>query len=260
MFRRPKNTGTTKGNDSFNAMISRASGADFVTRNSMTYQMGFDNFLKSKPSDEKLAEIISAVDNEFDLVLLSEYLPQSLILLRHLLCMTWSDIATMSKNISQRKHFEEATKEKIRRWQNVDTRVYEAANMTFWRKVKDFGEENMAAEMAILEKMNAENAEKCVKGYRPVKELAVEFRDYEPPGLTIEGIELKEGYTDVCYNIALSPFSLAIDILDKQCQSSSVRLLYPLRLKTSNSSCGNICTWRTDPRDSALIVKITEQS
>ncbi|CAG5098205.1 Oidioi.mRNA.OKI2018_I69.XSR.g15459.t1.cds [Oikopleura dioica] len=200
---------------------SRAGGADFVTRNSMTFQMGFDNFLKTLPSDDEMAEIISAVDNEFDLVLLSEYLPQSLILLRHLLCMTWSDIATMSKNISQRKHFEEDTKEKIRRWQNVDTRVYEAANMTFWRKVKEFGEEKMTAEMAILEKMNTENAEKCVKGYRPVKELAVEFRDYEPPGLTIEGIELKEGYTDVCYNIALSPFSLAIDILDKQCQSSS---------------------------------------
>lgn len=137
--------------------------------------------------------------------------------------MTWSDIATMSKNISKRKHFDQTIKDKIRQWQNVDSRLYEAANATFWRKVNDFGAEKMAQEMAFLEKMNAENKEKCVKGYRPVKELAVEFRDYEPPGLTIEGIELKDGYTDVCYNIALSPFSFAIDILDKQCQSSTVR-------------------------------------
>jgi hypothetical protein len=51
------------------------------------------------------------------------------------------------------------------------------------------------------------------------------FRDYEPPGVKIEGIELKEGYTNVCYQIALSPFALAIDIIDKQCQSSEVKLL-----------------------------------
>ena len=202
--------------------FSSVGAADFVTRNSMTFQMGFDNFLKSEPTDEQMAEIISTVENDFDLVLLSEYLPQSLILLRHLLCLKWSDIATMSKNISKRKHFDETVKEKIRRWQNVDMRVYEAANRTLWRKIRDFGQEKMAAEMIILEKMSKENAEKCVKGYRPVKELAVEFRDYEPPGLTIEGIDLKDGYSDVCYDIALSPFALAIDILDKQCQSSSV--------------------------------------
>lgn len=211
----------------------------------MTFQMGFDSFLRTNPTDEEMAEIISAVDNEFDFVLLAEHLPQSLILLRsfsfcsfniysdsrNLLCMSWNDIATMSKNISKRKHFDESVQEKIRRWQNVDTRVYEAANATFWRKVEEFGAEKMANEMDILEKMNAENAEKCVKSYRPVKELPVEFRDYEPPGLTIEGIELKEGYTDVCYNIALSPYSLAIDIIDKQCQSSTVYQSYSLQLQ-----------------------------
>ncbi|CAG5110490.1 Oidioi.mRNA.OKI2018_I69.chr2.g4889.t1.cds [Oikopleura dioica] len=217
---------------------SSVGAADFVTRNSMTFQMGFENFLKSEPTDEQIAEIISTVENDFDLVLLSEYLPQSLILLRHLLCLKWSDIATMSKNISKRKHIEESVKEKIRRWQNVDMRVYEAANRTLWQKIRDFGEEKMATEMSILEKMNSENAEKCVKGYRPVKELAVEFRDYEPPGLTIEGIDLKDGYSDVCYDIALSPFALAIDILDKQCQSSHFLRKYmnmedrPKRFKT----------------------------
>ena len=49
----------------------------------MTFQMGFDSFLGTSPTDEKIAEIISAVDNEFDFVLLAEYLPQSLILLRY---------------------------------------------------------------------------------------------------------------------------------------------------------------------------------
>jgi len=44
--------------------------------------MGFDSFLRTNPTDEKMAEIISAVDNDFDFILLAEYLPQSLILLR----------------------------------------------------------------------------------------------------------------------------------------------------------------------------------
>ena len=178
--------------------------------------------------------------------------------------MTWNDIATMSKNISKRKHFDESVQEKIRRWQNVDTRVYEAANATFWRKVDEFGSERMANEMDILGKINAENAEKCVKSYRPVKELPVEFRDYEPPGLTIEGIELKEGYTDVCYNIALSPYSLAIDIMDRQCQSSTVYQSYSfyynytcsfLDINNFFSSCENIRTWKIDRRDLEKIAR-----
>ena len=80
--------------------LSAAGGADFVTRNSMTFQMGFDNFLKAIPTDEQLAEIVSAVDDEFDLVMLQEYLPQSLILLRFYYCCFIGTKFTKSVDIS----------------------------------------------------------------------------------------------------------------------------------------------------------------
>ena len=53
-----------------------------MTRNSMTFQMGFDNFLERDPTDEEIELIIQSMDQRFDLVLVSDYLPQSLILLR----------------------------------------------------------------------------------------------------------------------------------------------------------------------------------
>jgi len=192
-----------------------------MTRNSMTFQMGFDNFLERDPTDEEIELIIQSMDQRFDLVLVSDYLPQSLILLRHELCLSMEDIATLSKNKSIRKHIDETQRKKVREWQTVDSKIFEHANETLWQKIKEFGYQKMEKEVEALNKLNSENSENCVDSYMPVKSLPVEFRDYEPPGVQIEGIKLKSGFTDLCHSIALSPFAFAIDIQDRQCQDSS---------------------------------------
>ena len=48
----------------------------------MAFQMGFENFLEHDPTDEEISLITDSMDRRFDLVLVSDYLPQSLILLR----------------------------------------------------------------------------------------------------------------------------------------------------------------------------------
>jgi hypothetical protein len=200
---------------------SEIDGPQFMTRNSLSFQMGFDNFLRHDPTSEQLDEIMDSLDDHFDLVMVADHMDESLILLRHMLCLSFNDIATLSKNKSIRKHIDDDLRSKVRDWETVDEFIFERANRTLWKKVEQFGTERMKKEVRILNSLNDENSENCVSSYKSVKSLPAEFRDYEPPGVKIEGIELKEGYTSVCYSIALSPFALAIDIQDKQCQDST---------------------------------------
>ena len=45
----------------------------------------------------------------------------------------------------------------------------------------------MKLELNWLEKRNKMLSSQCVDSYKPVKELDTEFRDYEPPGVQIQG-------------------------------------------------------------------------
>jgi len=53
--------------------------------------------------------------------------------------------------------------------------------------VADLGVEKMNLELSLLNKRNNFLSDKCVESYKPVKQLEVEFRDYEPPGVQIKG-------------------------------------------------------------------------
>ena len=64
----------------------------------------------------------------------------------------------------------------MREWQTVDTKIFEKANETLWKKIENFGFDRMEEEVRELEKINLANAENCVDSYMPVKSLPVEFR------------------------------------------------------------------------------------
>jgi len=93
-----------------------------------------------------------------------------------MLCLTMADIATLSKNKSIRKHIDDDLRNKVRDWETVDEFIFQRANETLWKKVEEFGFERMKREVEILTKLNDENSENCVKSYKSVKSLPVEFR------------------------------------------------------------------------------------
>ena len=74
------------------------------------------------------------------------------------------------------KHINKAQRQKVREWQTVDTKIFERANETLWKKIENFGFDRMEKEVRELEKINLANAENCVDSYMPVKSLPVEFR------------------------------------------------------------------------------------
>jgi DNA polymerase III psi subunit len=149
--------------------------------------MGGDTYLSTNPSDDELDEIRASLADKFDLILVADHLPESLILLRHQLCLSINDIASMSKNVAKRTESRIDLTDQINKWQTVDSVIFAEANRTLWERVEQFGLDRMRVEVEALTRRNKQLSDECVKSYRPVKQLPREFQDYEPPGVRIDG-------------------------------------------------------------------------
>ena len=80
----------------------------------------FDNNIKLKI---EVSQFIKKIGSEFDLVMITDHLLESLILLKHALCMSLDDICFFSKNVKTNgpsSIIDDETKELIKEWQHVD--------------------------------------------------------------------------------------------------------------------------------------------
>jgi len=70
---------------------------------------------------------LTDISKEFDLVMITDYMLESLILLRHDLCMTLDDICFFSKNVasngSKPKIGNDDRETMIKNWQHLDVQV-----------------------------------------------------------------------------------------------------------------------------------------
>ena len=66
------------------------------------------------------------METKFDLIMIADHLEESLILLRHQMCLSINDITSLSKNIAKNHHLSlsESLEAKIKRWQTVDTPLF----------------------------------------------------------------------------------------------------------------------------------------
>ncbi|XP_072171872.1 galactose-3-O-sulfotransferase 3-like [Diadema setosum] len=109
----------------------------YYTRNGMWFD------LSSKPlhTDKQLVEdTLSTLDETVDLVLVTEHLDESLILLKRLLNIDFSDIMYIKTNV--RVHTSDLSEEqrrRIREWNSADVLLYDHYNKTLWRKVAEYG-------------------------------------------------------------------------------------------------------------------------
>ena len=85
---------------------------------------------------------IKELDAEFDLILISEYLDESLILLKNLLCLDFTDILYLPSNVRSDKYKTDITGNittQIRTWNSADVLLYEHFNRTLWEKIRNEG-------------------------------------------------------------------------------------------------------------------------
>ncbi|XP_078384839.1 galactosylceramide sulfotransferase-like [Oculina patagonica] len=83
---------------------------------------------------------IDKMDREFDLVMITDYFNESLILLKRLLCWEFEDIVYIKLRVNKRTlEFEEDVKKNTLTWNHADAILFDHFNKTFWGKVRQAG-------------------------------------------------------------------------------------------------------------------------
>ncbi|XP_071506949.1 galactosylceramide sulfotransferase-like [Diadema antillarum] len=117
---------------------------DHPLRHVIHNQQFFDLGLNTDFSDDSDAvdAAIARLDEEMDLVLITEHFDESLILMRKVLCWDTADIFYVRKmvhNTTQAFTATRAMRRKIRRWNAADVQLYDHFNRTLWRRITEYG-------------------------------------------------------------------------------------------------------------------------
>ncbi|XP_070566985.1 galactosylceramide sulfotransferase-like [Ptychodera flava] len=89
-----------------------------------------------------LRENFQKLDEELDLVMLTEYFDESLILLRKLMCWSFEDIVFYPQKVDRTPHppITSEMRDFIDKLSMADIQMYDYFNKTFWEKVKSYGD------------------------------------------------------------------------------------------------------------------------
>lgn len=131
----------------------------FVNRigpNQMFFDLGFDlgNFKKSKKlknTNATYLPYIKYLDSVFDLVMIEEYMNESLILLKNLLCWSFDDIVTFRVNARIKKqNIGELATDRIKKLNQADVELYEYFLEKFKTKLESLDKEDLNRDLQEL--------------------------------------------------------------------------------------------------------------
>ena len=165
-------------------------GGILHARNPMLYNLGLP---KSAFGDmRKIEEKIDKLKSQFDLVMMTEYFEESLILLRDLMCWELNDIVYFvinARSKSSVKPVSPTVAAKIKKWNNGDVKLHETFNRTFWSKVKEFGEDRMKEEVTKLRARNQYFSKRCI-----AQVINKDSNVWHPPELILIALDLNQRY------------------------------------------------------------------
>ena len=162
----PDNTINTflKSSDALQEIQKRLDKTRFPERffhfsDSNLYDMGLE---QENIQNMKLVEsYIDKMEREFDLVLITEYFDESLILLKRLLCWEFQDIVYIKLRSNKKKiNFGKEVEKNILSWSRADDILFDHFNKTFWRKVREAGS-TFDEELKTFRRINQEYQESC---------------------------------------------------------------------------------------------------
>jgi len=166
----------------------------FRSKNHMFFDIGYD--VSRDQDDAYVSQAISEMDENFTLILLTDFFDESLIMMKHLLCWSWDDIVYIKFKMRTDDSKAEVNPElaaKIKAWNNADFKLYDHFNKTFWRRVEAFGRERMDQELESFRAEQKKAEEECIESYQPFKKKP-----------WILGAKLRPKPSDKCKHLAWS--------------------------------------------------------
>nr|XP_023699936.1 galactose-3-O-sulfotransferase 2-like [Paramormyrops kingsleyae] len=153
-------------------------------KNLLAFDFGFSDGSIGSDEETQAKLAISMIEKNFDLILLSEYFDESMILLKNALCWTLDDVVSFklnSRNNDSRMKLHPDTIDKIKVWNLLDWKIYLHFNATFWRTVDLMGgQERMKQEVAMLKQKREQLTKTCLLEGGAVDPSQVKDKDLSP--------------------------------------------------------------------------------
>ncbi|KAJ8029773.1 Galactosylceramide sulfotransferase [Holothuria leucospilota] len=180
-------------------------------RNGQINDLGFE--AKHHGNLKKVSEYIDSLDKEFDLVLITEYFDESLLILKKQFCWEVEDILYISENqrLNEAKTsaMSQGLRDSIRKWNSADFQLYQHFNRTLWQKIKKYGPQ-FKEDLSNFRKHLKDVLHNCTKGQ--VTKGAQFFR---------RTVYTKKGkLPDYCIMLVKSKDQIVLKIRRKQLENS----------------------------------------
>ncbi|XP_426689.4 galactose-3-O-sulfotransferase 2 [Gallus gallus] len=173
-------------------------GDSHYARNLMTFDFGFNP--DAQVTAKRVNLMLRAIEASFDLLLISEYFDESMVLLKETLCWDLDSVVSFplnSRDSSTRSPLSSITAEKIKAWNRLDWEIYTHFNRTFWERVeRDIGRERLWREVRALRQRRAELARTCLQGTGSVGPKDIKDSSLRPlqyGNARILGYNIKQG-------------------------------------------------------------------
>ncbi|XP_030350795.1 galactose-3-O-sulfotransferase 2-like [Strigops habroptila] len=167
-------------------------------KNLMTFDFGFNP--DGEVSAQRVQLMLKAIEASFDLLLISEYFDESMVLLKEMLCWDLDSVVSFPLNIrdsSTKSPLPDTIVEKIKDWNRLDWEIYIYFNRTFWERIdRDIGRERMQQEVKALRDRQAELARTCLQGTGSVAPKDIKdssLRPLQHGNAMILGYNLRQG-------------------------------------------------------------------
>lgn len=178
---------------------SRHSSFSDLEKNSLFFDFGYDN---RNDGEDYIKRSIAEIDQVFDLIMISDYIDESLVLLSDLMCWSIEDLACLKLNARAKTTEtnavdQERLRNKVRAWNRSDAALFDHFNATFWRKVNEFGLSKMKTKVQQLQDASKSLSHTCLSTpdnveVDVIKDPEIRNHIYKPRGVKMTGHELKE--------------------------------------------------------------------
>ncbi|XP_078678631.1 galactose-3-O-sulfotransferase 3-like isoform X2 [Branchiostoma floridae x Branchiostoma belcheri] len=155
------------------------------THNAMSADLGFPETTNKRvvpgcdPEERETItrEFVQIIEEDFELVMLTQYFDESLVLLKRLMCWSLKDILYFPINTRSYASKETQIPPKLRQnhkeWSYVDYALYDHFNQTFWRRVNS-ERNDFWGEVRYFRHIKEKMRELC-NGYKSSKPCSVSF-------------------------------------------------------------------------------------
>lgn len=134
------------------------------TNNRMSFDLGLDHTMYH--DDIKVKQFIRDIDEDFKLVMITEYMDKSLLLLKKYLCWSYRDILYIPRNVNARKlryNFTLDEQRAHRAWAQADYKLYDYFLVKF-KKLVDTEGEQFLHELHVFKMMLLSVRKFCISG------------------------------------------------------------------------------------------------